>query len=248
MPPEPAPDSAAKTSSNTSTNTSPTSAPVAPSTPEIAFDTQQIDELCQLDPAYGETLRKLVLGFTERGAQSLLQAKALWQAGEGKDAARVLHTMRGSFGTLGARKLAASALALEKTIHAQDHAQVTQLFPGVEDDMREAVAAAADWLRRQTAGSSADNAAADGKQGSNAETDAETDVEGNANVPVIDVAALEHLNSLLDVQDMAAFDTYTRLLPELRQQLSSEQMAALEHAMEHLSFEEARSIVAPLVS
>ncbi|MBB3212209.1 PAS domain S-box-containing protein [Herbaspirillum sp. Sphag1AN] len=207
--------------------------PVIPeASPESAFDTQQIDELCLLDPAYAATLRKLVEGFVERGAQSLLKAKQLWEGGDGKESARVLHAMRGSFGTLGARKLAASALTLEKSIHALDHVRVQQLFPGVEDDMRESLAAAADWLRRQTLN-----------------RPAATDVpaEGVERAAVIDPSALEHLNNLLDEQDIAACDVYATLVAALSHQLSPEQMAALDHAMEHLAFEDARAIVGRLV-
>lgn len=91
------------------------------------------DEAPVLDPAAIERLRALavavarpgedILGhlstlFIEDSASRLTALREAWAAGHTKDAARAAHTIKGAAGNIGAARVVAAALAVERAVEA----------------------------------------------------------------------------------------------------------------------------------
>lgn len=79
----------------------------------------------------------------------LNQARAAIEDGRLTEAGKVFHGLRGSVGSLGAKRLVAAALALEHALGARDAANIPALLSTVEAEYDAVMAAADDWLARQ---------------------------------------------------------------------------------------------------
>lgn len=64
------------------------------------------------------------------------------------DAGKIFHSVRGSIGTLGAKRLVQASLTLEQAIAAQDTAVIPSLFAVLEAEYRLVLRDAAAWLQR----------------------------------------------------------------------------------------------------
>lgn len=64
------------------------------------------------------------------------------------DAAKIFHSVRGSIGTLGAKRLVHASLTLEQAIAAQNTAVIPSLFAVLEAEYRLVLRDAAAWLQR----------------------------------------------------------------------------------------------------
>ncbi|MRW89578.1 Hpt domain-containing protein [Duganella sp. FT80W] len=63
------------------------------------------------------------------------------------DAGKILHSLRGSIGTLGTKRLVTASLALERAIAAQDSAAIPALFASLEAEYQLVLRHADDWLQ-----------------------------------------------------------------------------------------------------
>ncbi len=77
------------------------------------------------------------------------QARAAIEDGRLTEAGKVFHGLRGSVGSLGAKRLVAAALALEQALGARDAASIPALLSTVEAEYDAVMAAADDWLAQQ---------------------------------------------------------------------------------------------------
>lgn len=77
------------------------------------------------------------------------QARAAIEDGRLTEAGKVFHGLRGSVGSLGAKRLVAAALALEQALGAPDAANIPALLSTVEAEYDAVMAAADDWLAQQ---------------------------------------------------------------------------------------------------
>ncbi len=77
------------------------------------------------------------------------QARAAIEDGRLTEAGKVFHGLRGSVGSLGAKRLVAAALALEQALGARDAANIPALLSTVEAEYDAVMAAADDWLAQQ---------------------------------------------------------------------------------------------------
>ncbi|MBA5687253.1 Hpt domain-containing protein [Rugamonas apoptosis] len=64
------------------------------------------------------------------------------------DAGRIFHSLRGSVGSLGAKRLVTASLGLELALAERRMADIAPLFATVELAYREVLEQAADWLSR----------------------------------------------------------------------------------------------------
>jgi CheY-like chemotaxis protein/HPt (histidine-containing phosphotransfer) domain-containing protein len=104
------------------------------------------------EPAFRRTLLELIGKVIERAPDQLRQSRAAWAAGRIDEATHLLHTMRGSVGTLGAARFASATQELEAAVRANqasDSVQVVLLFEAVQRELEATAAAARQWLALQ---------------------------------------------------------------------------------------------------
>jgi HPt (histidine-containing phosphotransfer) domain-containing protein len=63
------------------------------------------------------------------------------------DAGKILHSLRGSIGTLGTKRLVTASLALERAIGEQNTAAIPPLFASLESEYQLVLRHADDWLQ-----------------------------------------------------------------------------------------------------
>jgi hypothetical protein len=64
------------------------------------------------------------------------------------DAGKIFHTLRGSIGTLGAKRLVSASLKLELAIAEQRSEQIPSLFAALESEYQLVLRQADEWLKR----------------------------------------------------------------------------------------------------
>jgi CheY-like chemotaxis protein/HPt (histidine-containing phosphotransfer) domain-containing protein len=114
----------------------------------------ELDSLLKLSasrPAQRTKLIELIRSTSERAGRDFQLARSAWQTGNIGAAARALHDLRGSVGSLGARRFAHAALILETALAAND-AGAAKLFDAAEHELILTVAAAAAWLAEHRPG------------------------------------------------------------------------------------------------
>ena len=67
------------------------------------------------------------------------------------DAGKIFHSLRGSVGALGAKRLVVASLALEKAIAEQSTDTIPPLFAALESEYQLVLREAAAWLQRNAA-------------------------------------------------------------------------------------------------
>ena len=115
------------------------------------FDLGQLAQLKDDDPEYRAMLCNLVKNMADRAPSQLEDALQAWQDGRIEDAARTLHTMRGSIGTLGAHDFAEVARELELALLELKTEEIDKLFAATHHQISLTVAAAHAWLAQQAA-------------------------------------------------------------------------------------------------
>lgn len=202
-------------------------APTAPpfAADELAtFDVGALVALGKHDQGYLGTLVALIDKAVADGLTPIADAQRAWQEGRHREAAMAFHTLRGSFGTLGARRFAARALQLELAIHSGHRAEAETLFPVIAEDLQATLTAAQTWLA--SLGSP----------------------EGSEHAPTdYDAAEVAQLCDLLQQQNFEACALYRRLRPALLAQLGSGTMTLLDQAMDQLDFQAAIGVIASLL-
>jgi CheY-like chemotaxis protein len=195
----------------------PPAAPPAAPTPEGVFDIDQLLCFGDSDPDQLQALLGLIRDVCGAAPAKFAEARRHWHDGHGPDAKRELHSLRGSIGTLGARRFAQAALVLEKSLADADQTAVPALFDAAEAELQATCAALHSWLAQQDA-TPAPSAPADSTR-------------------------LQRWERMLAEQDLGACDAYPSLRPQLAGRLDPATLAALDRAIEQLDFAGARQLL-----
>ena len=83
------------------------------------FDISALDSITKHNPTQRKVLIALVTSLTTTSRAELSHSLALLQAGEEAMALKILHTLRGAVGNLGAKRFAEATIAIERAVHAQ---------------------------------------------------------------------------------------------------------------------------------
>jgi HPt (histidine-containing phosphotransfer) domain-containing protein len=188
-------------------------APVPVTASDSVFDVSDLLAACGDGAAAIAMLRKLVALASSSAPAELAQAQAAAADGQSRQAATLLHALRGSVGQLGARAYAAHCLQLEQQLRVQS-APFSEQFSQAGQLLQQTLAAGAAWLAQQP-----EPAPASPAQGS-----------------------LDDLLHLLAEGEIGALPLYASLRPQLA--LSTEQLAALDQAMDGLDFSAAHALLA----
>ncbi|MBI3229634.1 MAG: response regulator [Burkholderiales bacterium] len=189
---------------------------------EHVFDSKYLLAGRQADLLYRQSLFSAMRDAIQFGPSQITTAFNQWQEGHARIAAEILHSLRGTLGTLGAHKFAAASLTLEKAIKQENNAAVPQLFTQAQQALQLTVAAASAWLAQEESAHEAPHE------------------EANFGETI----QLAELKRFLQEQNMRAFDVYLPLKSILKKQLSAQQFLALDEAMKSLNFKKALAYLA----
>jgi len=91
---------------------------------------------------------KIVRDAITPGMEPLERAKLALDEQRFYDAGRIFHSLRGSVGTLGAKRMVAAALAVEQAIVEQRTEQIPSLFAALQTEYQAVLDQAAAWLQQ----------------------------------------------------------------------------------------------------
>lgn len=117
---------------------------------EVVFDIEPLCAVAEGDAHYRQMLARMVSRTLDNGLTQLDEARDAWLEGRPDEAARMLHAMRGSLGTLGARRFAAISQKIEAAIRNQDNQQAGELFVQAHEVLKQALVAARAWLDNES--------------------------------------------------------------------------------------------------
>lgn len=114
------------------------------------FDIERLMSLGKTNPAIAIKLQVPIKKMIERGTQEVRDARLAWEQGRPEEAARLLHTLRGSIGSLGAQRFATAAWELEMAIHdnESESGYIVSLFNIAEHELALAVTAGRLWMEK----------------------------------------------------------------------------------------------------
>lgn len=93
---------------------------------------------------------KIVRDACAPGMAPLQQAAEALREERYADAGKTLHSLRGSIGTLGAKRLVSSSLKVEQAIAERHLDQIPSLYAALESEFRLVLQSADAWLLRNT--------------------------------------------------------------------------------------------------
>ncbi|MES2130570.1 MAG: CHASE domain-containing protein [Pseudomonadota bacterium] len=184
------------------------------------FDVSVLMGIAKGNPAYIETITSLIRKTVAAGDAQLEEAWRLWRAGQPEAAGRIFHTLRGSVGTLGARRFADASMALETALRAKEASRVEQCFGPARSEFAATIEAARAWLAERP----------------------EAPVDAPETLP----GRVKRLRELLGARDLAACDLYESCKRELDAALGEGPREQLEAAMAALEFELALAVLEQL--
>ncbi|MES2041281.1 MAG: response regulator [Pseudomonadota bacterium] len=188
------------------------------------FDPGKIMALAKGNTALIKTLSGVIQNMINHARTDFDQAVSHWQQGDAQQAARTLHTMRGSIGTLGAKDFAGAALALEHAITQQDQQRVPKLLADADHQLSLTISSVQAWLHEQMAHNA---------------TPASTATTASQIKP----AELQELKTLLQAQNMRATVRYEELQANLKQHWPAGHQQAMQDAMLNLDFATALNLL-----
>ena len=89
---------------------------------------------------------KIVRDACTPGMEPLRQARAALDEERLEDAGKLFHSLRGSIGTLGAKRLVAASLKLEQALAERQTERIPPLFAELESEYQLLLRHAEDWL------------------------------------------------------------------------------------------------------
>ncbi|WEF34402.1 PAS domain S-box protein [Pseudoduganella chitinolytica] len=195
---------------------------MAPATPAAApaataFNVERLAALSAADAGQRQALVGLVERMAREAPAELARARAAWQEGDARAAASVLHALRGSVGSLGARDFAQASLQLEGALRDGREAVAVALFEDVARELNATTVAARAWLASQAP----------------EVVEPEPAGEDQALAP----PGWAHWLALLAERDLDAVTQYETLRGWLARQLAPAQGAAVAAAMAALDFD-----------
>jgi PAS domain S-box-containing protein len=109
------------------------------------FDISALLTLSAANPPQRDAFVALVVKTGQQAARDLITVRATLEAGRHDECARLLHTVRGSVGTLNARRFMVAALRLEESLQLDAGPQLMTLMAVVEAELEATLEALADW-------------------------------------------------------------------------------------------------------
>jgi HPt (histidine-containing phosphotransfer) domain-containing protein len=181
-----------------------------------------LEILAAADPKHLQRILDSISSMVERASTQMLDVRRAFEAQQPEVATRVLHTMRGSVGTLGAKVFAMQTLRAENEIR-DGGANVDMLLTSVEQELRKTIEAAQHWLSEKRLGLSTPNLTA---------------------LSIDDESArMEQFRQYLQQNDLAACDVFDTLKETLSQKISMEAFLLIEKNMSELNFAQAERIL-----
>ncbi|MES2264737.1 MAG: Hpt domain-containing protein [Pseudomonadota bacterium] len=110
------------------------------------FDISALDSITRHHPAQRAALLQLVSGLVASSADELAQARALCGEGDTEPALKILHTLRGAVGTLGAKRFADATIVLEKALR-QGSSETAVHFDSAIAELKRTLTMAQSWLK-----------------------------------------------------------------------------------------------------
>ncbi len=187
-------------------------APAAPTEAAVAaqsFNVERLAALSARDPAQRQSLVTLVARMAREAPAELVRANQEWRDGDAPAAGKILHSLRGSVGSLGARAFAAVTIELEAALRENRQDDIGHLFGAAQREIDATTAAARAWLARQE----------------------------SADVPAARPEDLRRWLALLAERDLDAVTVHETLRGWLAAELTPAQQAAVGAAMAALDFD-----------
>ena len=111
-----------------------------------SFDPRWFHALTKASSAHKHTILGFLKKLIERGTSPVQEAQVAWNSGSHAEAAHLFHKMRGTIGTLGAKRFADLTLEIEKAINDNNQAAVEAMFVIVEQELAVMIGEASKWL------------------------------------------------------------------------------------------------------
>lgn len=115
-----------------------------------SFDSRQLLEVAQSSPEALGQLVEVIRNVIGQAPAQLDCARQAWEGGNGNEAARNLHVLRGSMGTLGANAFCTTSQTIEQAIRDGRNERIATLFDQLEQELTMTIVQAQRWLDRQT--------------------------------------------------------------------------------------------------
>lgn len=122
------------------------SEPQPPRSEESVFSVATLLKFMGNDDKALAIVSKIVRDACAPGMEPFTLARAAIQEQRLADAGKIFHILRGSIGTLGAKRLVASSLKLEQALAQHESAQLPVLFAELEAEYQLVLQHANDWL------------------------------------------------------------------------------------------------------
>ncbi|OFA07054.1 Hpt domain-containing protein [Duganella sp. HH101] len=119
-----------------------------PATEETIFSVDTLLKYMGNDGKALTIVSKIVRDACAPGMAPVQQAAAALREERYTDAGKTLHSLRGSIGTLGAKRLVAASLKLEQAIAERQPDQIPPLFAALESEYQLVLQSADAWLQR----------------------------------------------------------------------------------------------------
>ena len=184
------------------------------------FDPTKLMALAKGNPALLKTLSGVIQNMIAHAREDFDKARSNWQENEMQLAARGLHTMRGSIGTLGASNFAQATLALETAIKNAEQDRIPALFEQADQQLNLTIDSVRQWLQATTA-SNVQEAAVSPEQA------------------LLDAGKITEFKDLLRAQNMKASAVYQHVRQSLFYNWSQEQQDVFHQMMLSLDFDAA---------
>ncbi|TWI67296.1 PAS domain S-box-containing protein [Pseudoduganella lurida] len=124
-------------------------APAPAAAPAQRFNVERLAALSARDPAQRQSLVTLVARMAREAPAELMRARQSFGDGDGAAAGKILHGLRGSVGSLGARAFAAATIELETALREARHDDAMRLFDTASRELEGTTSAARAWLAGQ---------------------------------------------------------------------------------------------------
>jgi PAS domain S-box-containing protein len=178
----------------------------------------QLTALASGNAGFESTILGLVEGIVGKGIAPLEEARRAWAAGEDNACAKVLHRLRGEIGSLGAERLVDATAVCEQAIKGGERERIPALLEQVEAELRLALGQARSWLAGREPGIAGSHSDA---------PPVRAELEGKE---------IEALKTLLAAQNIDACERYRSMRPALARHMATQDLGALDHAIERLDF------------
>ncbi|HTD02431.1 hybrid sensor histidine kinase/response regulator [Undibacterium sp.] len=111
-----------------------------------SFDPRWFHALTKGSAAHRNTILGFLKKLIDRGNTPVREARLAWDNGKHAEAAHLFHKMRGTMGTLGAKRFAGLTLDIEKAILENNQVAVEAMFGIVEQELAVMIDEASKWL------------------------------------------------------------------------------------------------------